>query len=255
MDKNIILEKINIIYNSKDYKVAFKKTSESKNTYIKYSLEKYDLVHNTNKKFLEIYDQLFSIKFKHLKCFYFGNRSLYQDDFIETMYEHFCKFILNYNDEQIKIRYKDYEATKERMFYRLHLYIHGWTFKSIEKYINNKYGLEEVELDEFFLTMNYSNLLFVNNIKNTTKTINKYKKGRPSLPQIIKDYISEKNKEKMKKVMHDKYTFINDVKNNLLTNEEFTYINNILSKNKKNIELNKKILEKLNYLTYNEERS
>jgi hypothetical protein len=54
----------------------------------------------------------------------------------------------------------------------------------------------------------------------------------------------------MKKVMHDKYTFINDVKNNLLTNEEFTYINNILSKNKKNIELNKKILEKLSKLTH-----
>jgi hypothetical protein len=250
MNEEIIKEKLLLLFNSNLFKCFHikKNHSLSKNLFVDVNLFKYDLLVNTNKSFLEIRNEK-SKKFNFNQEIILENSTnILKKDLIQYFYNVFCKYILNFNDTQIKSKYTDdYDIVNERMFYRIELYLHGWNIYQIEKYICKKYNIniDNIEIDEHIYTTSYNNICFIKNIK-----VNKLKKnksrGRPTLPVSLKEYNKNKNKQKMKIIMKDKYINLSKLQSNLLTNDEFNYIKNNLSNNNN---IYSTILEKLSNLT------
>ena len=131
--------------------------------------------------------------------------------------------------DEVKKRYTDdYEEVQERMMIRIELYKEGWEFYKIEKYIRDNITKDySIKLDELNLELClclYSKISYNIGIEKGKKDI---KVGRPKLPDKLREYINNRNKEKMKNNMRSKYKDLErykKVKYNLLTSEEFEII-------------------------------
>jgi len=149
-------------------------------------------------------------------------------DFVNTCCKFVCLNIFNLSLDSIKIKYdEDYEKVEERMFFRITLYKEGWSIYSIEKYIS-KY-LSKVEFDKFinidYYEYQYKNL-FIKSFRLKRKG-DCSKIGRPVLPKELKDRIKNKNKEKIKALMNNKYENnkkYKKLKDKLFSPEEFNII-------------------------------
>ena len=181
------------------------------------------LMISTNLSFIEIsrfISEKYNIKFhdnqiiRDLKQFEYG--LVYSKQFNNTL-------------DDVKKRYTDdYDEVQERMMIRIELYKEGWEFYKIEKYIRDNITKDySIKLDELNLEVClclYSKVAYILGLEKGKKDT---KVGRPKLPDKIRDYINNKNKEKMKNNMRNKYKDLEryeKVKYNLLTPEEYDKI-------------------------------
>jgi len=121
----------------------------------------------------------------------------------------------------------------ERLYLRIYLLKEGWKPLNIETFLKTNYSLDW-ELVRYKFTYIYFRSILNIPYKQHTK-------GRPKLPDNLKEFIKPKLKEKNKKRMKTKYDISKDL-NNLFTKEE---LNLLLTQNKNNSVL----LEKLNILS------
>ena len=148
---------------------------------------------NTDKKFLDINEEIFSVKYDCQIC----------RDIVQHMYK---TMALSYNIplEQIMSRYSDtYEDVEERIMFRIELYKHGWSIEQIENYIFQYLLKQEFKIDNIDrVYKKYHNFMVKRDIIN--KEMAK-KVGRPSLPKVLKQYLKMKHLENVKLLMRDKY--------------------------------------------------
>jgi hypothetical protein len=158
----------------------------------------------------------------------------YHDDQIVRdlkQYEYGLVYSKQFNKtiDEVKERYTDdYYCIQERMMIRIELYKEGWEVYKIEKYIRDNITKDySIQLDELNLELClclYSKIAYNLGIEKGKKDTTV---GRPKLPDKIREYINNRNKEKMKNNMRSKYKDLEryeKVKYNLLTSEEFNSI-------------------------------
>jgi len=141
-------------------------------------------------------------------------------DFFQYMIKYIC-FELDFSC--IENRLIDFTEVEKRINYRYMLYKNNWSINHIEKFIFKLYNEERV-IDEVLLTKLYKDIF--DTYLRVEKVIQK-RKGRPSLPEELKDLQKNKHKEEIKQLMKTKYIksdFFDKVKDSLLTNEEFNTI-------------------------------
>ena len=140
--------------------------------------------------------------------------------------------LLNYSLEDIKKRYTDhYEEVEERMMFRLELYKDGWDIEQIERYIS-KYLLHEEEFvlpNDIILSEGYYNI--IDRLYYIRKKDNIRKKGRPSLPNSLKEYLKNKHNLKVRDMMTGIYKNSNEykrIKEYLLSPEEIKILKELI---------------------------
>jgi hypothetical protein len=213
MDNSYIFEKIDEIFKTYNF-MSYKSSIEV----VKYVyIECVKLLLTTNLNIIEIFSQSYS-KY-NINCII--------NSFTKDMYQYtsylFAEMIQYKN---IKNRFLDpFEEIIERMMFRIELYKEGWSYKQIENYIC-KYLLKEPyhNSENTLIEVMYHNLL--EKIKLHNKYMEK-KKGRPSLPLTLKEYVKNKTLKRTKENMRQKYRYskyYENIKNNLFTNEEFDFI-------------------------------
>lgn len=224
-----------------DLKVRFKNNiyttyKETKEQWIERMENNINLILNTDYNFLDFYKGITKEPTKNK----------IETDFIQFN----CKLIsLRYGIplDKIKLRYTDsYEDVEERMLFRTELYKEGWSIEQIEKYIykyiyKDKYEMNIEKLKQY--SVSYNNILSA--IIEYKKEIQK-KKGRPTLPLILKEYIKKKHFFKVRENMRKKYEAFNKyerIKENLLSKEEFDSLKEVIK--------DCNILEKLKNLSFN----
>jgi hypothetical protein len=158
------------------------------------------------------------------------------NQFTKDIFQHEGKLLtsalLNYSLEDIKKRYTDpYEEVEERMMFRMELYRDGWDIEQIERYIS-KYLLHEEEFrlpNDIILTEGYYNIMV--RMYYIHKKDNIRKKGRPSLPNSLKEYLKNKHNLKVRDMMTGIYRNSNEykrIKEYLLTTEEIRILKEII---------------------------
>jgi hypothetical protein len=205
----------------------------------------YDFIENSiysNKKIVELNKEL-DQKYK-INVYYED----YINDCIQYMFLILLKKInLNYKDFEFKLSDK-IDDLEERMMFRLELYKNGWSLLQIEKYMYKYFYKKNIKITEDGLDiLNYITNYFNLQSKNITK-----RKGRPSLPECLRNYKKEKHinniKNKMK-IIYKQSKGFNKIKDNLLSNDEINCIKNLIKNdNKQDINIKNKILIKIENL-------
>ena len=103
---------------------------------------------------------------------------------------------------------------------------------------------EEIQLKYFNITLNLEikkkEFEFMYDVIRVFST----KRGRPRIPSYIKVQNREKNREKMRGSMNNKYEYIKNINKNLLTDEEYILLT-------KDIQGNKPLINKLSFFRFN----
>jgi hypothetical protein len=128
----------------------------------------------------------------------------------------------------------DNEKFLERVYIRIVLLKEGWDKRAIEKMLSKYYNLEWNENYDIYY-------IYLKNILCIEEKINN--KGRPKIPDRIKDiievYTKDKNLEKMRSI----YSVYKDVKN-LFTEEDINYLLTRVNEERKDIKEKLEILKK-----------
>jgi hypothetical protein len=117
----------------------------------------------------------------------------------------------------------------ERLYIRIVLLKEGWKPLNIETFLKNNYSLK---WDIIRYKFTYIYLRSILNIKEKPQL-----KGRPKIPESLKEYIKPKLKEKNKERMKTKYDISKDL-NKLFTKEDIILLK---TQNRNNITLNNKL--------------
>ena len=202
----------------------------------------YDFVENlslTNIKIVEFnkkLDEKYNITYSYQK---------YVDDYIQYFHLILIKILkLNYKDFEFKFDDK-IEDIEERMMFRIELYKNGWSLLQIEKYIYKYFFKENIIVVENELFYLYSLLITYFNLK--PKNITK-RKGRPSLPDYLREYRKQKHNNNLKnrmKIVYKESGNYNKIKNNLLSIDEFNYIKKVVINDNEKKEFKNQILKKI----------
>jgi len=172
------------------------------------------LIYTTNDSFIDIEKYLIET------LGYFKAEEYIIRDFFQYMIKCVCSEL---EISFIENRLIDYIEVEKRMNYRSMLYKNNWSINHIEKFIFKLYDEERV-IDKVLLTKLYKDI-FDTYLR--VKRVVQKRKGRPSLPEELKDLQKIKHKEEIKQLMKNKYVkskFFNKIKDSLLTNEEFNTI-------------------------------
>jgi len=172
------------------------------------------LIYTTNDSFIDIEKYLIET------LGYFKAEEYIIRDFFQYMIKCVCSEL---EISFIENRFEDYIEVEEKMNYRCMLYKNNWSINHIEKFIFKLYDEERV-IDKVLLTKLYKDI-FDTYLR--VKRVVQKRKGRPSLPEELKDLQKIKHKEEIKQLMKSKYVkseFFDKIKDSLFTNEEFNTI-------------------------------
>jgi hypothetical protein len=155
-------------------------------------IKKYNLFFTTDRKIIDIEEEVYERNLNQTE------RDFFQYNLI------LGKDIMELTEEDIKTRFTDeYEGVKDRMFFRIELYKHGWSIDQIESYIY-KYMLKmERPIINDVIHVNY-----YHNVMNCLKIIKNSmckSKGRPKLPSSLSDYLKQKHTDLVKNNMREIY--------------------------------------------------
>ncbi len=150
---------------------------------------------------------------------------------VRDLFQCHCIIISSiYDIPNVKQRCENYKQVDERNTVRLELYKEGWKVHQIEKYINKIFFkgqlcIEDLEKYDCLYYNMFSKL-------NVYRKEKQNKRGRPALPLLVKKYIDNLNKEKVKtnmKHVYEGYNRYTSIKNSL-TKEDITVIKESLNK-------------------------
>ena len=223
-------------------KYNFMYYKESEKEYIEKWCDTMYLMITTNMSFLEIEHYIRnSLKYRIIV-----DLDIRELDFVHTVFKVACLHF-GFELEDIKQRYSiPYEEVEERMLYRIEMYKENWDIKSIEKYIFN-YLLKTkyIEVNEEYYTYYYNNLIKI--YYGVKIPVKNNKKGRPSLPKILKNHSIEKHKKVIKENMRKKYELYYKLKDLLLTDTDTEIIESKFEDKNDPLLLKIKKLNKSNY--------
>jgi len=244
MNDTIVKNKLEKLFDNENFKSYYIKEKDNiaKENFINFNFTRYQLIKSSDKSFIDIDKEV-------CQNFNYSYRdSNFDKDVTQYKYEMLCKYLFSKkltkysNINFIKNKFSDnYDEVNERIFYRAYLYQFGWNVLSIEKFIISKFpqlntvdNIKYINENIDYITILYDRLLCFFKLKKLFKTLeeqNNPKKGRPTLPVAIKNYLKEKNKLKMKNIMQKKYETYNSIVNNLLSKDEYSIIISSLQKN------------------------
>ena len=223
-------------------KYNFEYYKESEKEYIDKWCDTMYLILTTNMSFLDIEKYLRNCSKYRIEV----DLDIREIDFVHFVFKLAC-LEFNIPLETIKKRYTiPYEDVEERMFYRIELYKENWDILSIEKYIFNYLLKEEyIQVNKGYYSYYYNNIIKVYYGVNVSNKI--VKKGRPSLPKILKNTSIERHKTKIRENMRKKYSIYDKLKDNLFTDDDIKKIESIFKDKDDPVLIKVKNLNNSNY--------